>query len=139
MLRPVGNIGSLPKPCKSLSQVVDLLCPLIKLRGSRLLILAKPSRKEPELSSQSKSIGVETHHYRQAVMLFGIDHTVTFGHRGVEKALGCGKHLMINDGSHEFTRSCSAQQSVQIDVADPPENKRVRFTTELGPAKEGNV
>jgi hypothetical protein len=46
---------------------------------------------------------------------------------------------MINDGSHEFTRSRSAQQSVQIDVADPPENKRVRFTTELGPAKEGNV
>lgn len=130
MLRPVGNIGSLPKPPKSLSQVADLLCPLIKLRGSRLLILAKLSRKEPELSSQSKSIGVETHHYRQAVMLFGIDHTVTFGHRGVEKALGC-EHLMIDDGSHEFARSCSAQQSVQIDVADPPENKGMWFTAKL--------
>lgn len=112
MLRPVGHVGSLPKPCKSLPQIANILWPLIKPRGPRLLILAKLSCEEPELSSQGKGIGVQTHHHRQAVVLFGIDHTVAFGNRGIEKTLRCGKHLMVNDSPHEFTRACSTQQSV---------------------------
>lgn len=84
MLRPVGNFRSLPKLSKGLSQVGNLLRSLVELgKGLRLLILAKLSREESELSSQGKAISVETHHNRQAVVLLGVDHTVAFRYRRV--------------------------------------------------------
>jgi len=46
---------------------------------------------------------------------------------------------MVDDCPHEFTCPCPAQQSIQIDVANPPENKGMRFTAELGPAEEDDV
>lgn len=46
---------------------------------------------------------------------------------------------MINDGPHKFTCACPTEQRVEINVADPPENERMRFTAKLGPAEKGDV
>lgn len=46
---------------------------------------------------------------------------------------------MVHDGAHKLPRSSPTQQSVQIDVADPPQDKRVRLPAKSVATEESNV
>lgn len=46
---------------------------------------------------------------------------------------------MVHYGAHKLPRSCSAQQSVEVDVADPPEDEWVRLPAKSGATKKDNV
>lgn len=46
---------------------------------------------------------------------------------------------MVHDGAHKLPRSCSTQQSVEVNVANPPENEWVRLPAKPGATKKDNV
>jgi hypothetical protein len=46
---------------------------------------------------------------------------------------------VIHDGADKLSRSCSAEEGIQIDMSYPPEDERVGFLAVLGASQEGDV
>lgn len=72
-------------------------------------------------------------------MFIWIDDATAIGRRGVEQTFGRRKHLVIQDGPDKLPVPGATQQGVKINVADPPDDERVRLLTKSGPTKKGNV
>lgn len=72
-------------------------------------------------------------------MFIGVDDAVSLWRRRVKKTFRSREHLVVDDGPNKLSRTCPAEEGVQIDVAYPPEDEWMGLLAVLGPSKEGDV
>lgn len=104
-----------------------------------VLFSPQPCTQKANLRRHGEAIGVETHESGQAVMFIGVDHAVSLGRGRIQQTVPFRKHLMVHEGAHKVSLPSTAQQSVEVDVTDPPNDERVRLAAKLGAPQKGDV